>query len=88
MSLYARGFGPPALAVECAVGFMKAGATLLISEPPVRRRWQSLLFPGLELSFSAAFEGLAALTLVGDAGSSPYPRNIKAMRRAPLFELE
>lgn len=82
-----RGFGPPALTVECALGFIKPGGTILISEPPARRPWLNLALPGLELRFSAAFEGLAALTVAGNTLASSYPRNIKAMRRAPLFDL-
>ncbi len=82
-----RGFGPPALTVECALGFIRPGGTILISEPPTRRPWHDLSLPGLEVHFSPEFQGLAALTVAGNPLTTPYPRNIKAMRRSPLFEL-
>jgi len=30
----ARSFGPPAVTAECAVGFLRLGARLVVSEPP------------------------------------------------------
>ncbi len=82
-----RGFGPPALTVECALGFLKDGGTVLISEPPARRPWRDLAASGLDLLFSDQHEGLAALTLSGVSSTTALPRNIKSMRRDPLFEL-
>jgi 16S rRNA (guanine527-N7)-methyltransferase len=38
----ARSFGPPAVTAECAVGFLRAGGALVVTEPPsseVEARW-------------------------------------------------
>ena len=38
----ARSFGPPAVTAECAVGFLRLGGHLVVSEPPAkaeRPRW-------------------------------------------------
>ncbi|MDA3038440.1 MAG: class I SAM-dependent methyltransferase [Actinomycetota bacterium] len=83
-----RGFGPPALTVECGLGFVKDGGVLLVSEPPSRRPWADLSLRGVDLRYSPEYIGLAALTVVGDTTATPYPRNIKSMRREPLFALE
>lgn len=50
----ARSFGPPAVTAECAVGFLRVGGHLVVSEPPggdaMDRRWPA---EGLEtLGFS------------------------------------
>jgi 16S rRNA (guanine527-N7)-methyltransferase len=51
----ARSFGPPPVTAECAVGFLRAGGRLVVTEPPdseVEHRWPSI---GLaELGFRAA----------------------------------
>ena len=43
----ARSFGPPAVTAECAVGFLRTGGLLVVSEPPTGSadRWDP---PGLE----------------------------------------
>jgi 16S rRNA (guanine527-N7)-methyltransferase len=50
----ARSFGPPATTAECAVGFLRAGGHLVVTEPPdreARARWD---VAGLaELGFAA-----------------------------------
>jgi 16S rRNA (guanine527-N7)-methyltransferase len=60
----ARGFGPPAVTAECAVGFLGIGGRLVVTEPPGEpqgRRWPA--------------EGLAALGLRGpDIRGEPGPR--------------
>src|SRR5205085_6392124 len=34
-AVVARSFGPPAVTAECAVGFLRPGGRLVVSEPPV-----------------------------------------------------
>jgi hypothetical protein len=83
-----RGFGPPALTLECAVAFVKDGGRILISEPPSRRLWPSLDLDGLRVDYSAAHPGLAAFSITGDPRASKYPRALRTMRRSPLFEFD
>lgn len=60
----ARGFGPPAVTAECAVGFLRPGGHLVVTEPPGEpegSRWPA--------------EGLAALGLHGpEVRGEPGPR--------------
>lgn len=83
-----RGFGPPALTLECAVAFVKDGGRILISEPPARRPWPSLDLDGLRVDYSATHPGLAAFSIAGDAAASRYPRALRTMRRSPLFDID
>ena len=54
-AVVARSFGPPAVTAECAVGFLRVGGQLVVSEPPgdtLAHRWPP---DGLEaLGFSPA----------------------------------
>jgi 16S rRNA (guanine527-N7)-methyltransferase len=48
----ARSFGPPAVTAECAVGFLRAGGDLVVTEPPeaeVETRWSVAGLAGLGL---------------------------------------
>ena len=58
-AVVARSFGPPAVTAECAVGFLRSGGRLVVSEPPAggdpARRWPP---DGLaDLGFRAAVPG-------------------------------
>ncbi|HEV3363138.1 MAG TPA: RsmG family class I SAM-dependent methyltransferase [Acidimicrobiia bacterium] len=39
-AVVARSFGPPAVTAECAVGFLRPGAALVVSEPPGDEAWE------------------------------------------------
>jgi hypothetical protein len=48
-----RSFGPPAVTAECAVGFLRVGGHLVVSEPPgetLPRRWPANGLEGLGFS--------------------------------------
>jgi 16S rRNA (guanine527-N7)-methyltransferase len=86
----ARGFGPPALTAECAIGFLRVGGYLIVSEPPDSDgdRWARLGRTGLGLSFegvqrSGAF-GYAVIR--HSARANPiYPRTGSVLVKKPLF---
>ncbi len=87
----ARAFGPPAPTAECAVGFLRPGGRLVVSEPPgpsVPSRWPA---DGLaELGFgSAEFQagegtGVAVLTL-REGPRDRWPRRVGVPAKRPLW---
>lgn len=78
-----RGFGPPAVTIECAAGFVADGGRLLISEPPVRRRWNNDILASIGLRHVATIDGVARFDRVGPTPQAT-PRTSKQMQRAPL----
>lgn len=86
-AVVARGFGPPAITLECAAPLLVADGRIVVSEPPTRRRWpaEGLAELGLvarETSYQgvAVFERTAAL-------DDRYPRRAKELQRQPLFDV-
>jgi 16S rRNA (guanine527-N7)-methyltransferase len=87
----ARSFGPPAVTAECAVGFVRAGGALVVTEPPdsqVESRWDS---GGLaELGFGApeplreGATGAVRLRLPG-AVDDRWPRRDGVPAKRPLW---
>ena len=85
----ARGFGPPALAAECAARFLCQDGHLLVSEPPdsTGERWAGLKDTDLGLSFIRVHEcAIGSIAVIRKSGATPsrYPRRGPALRR-PLF---
>jgi 16S rRNA (guanine527-N7)-methyltransferase len=72
----ARGFGPPAVTAECAVGFLRPGARLAVSEPPESRgdRWPADGLARLGLGPAEVRHIGAATVAVMRLGESPDPR--------------
>ncbi|HEV2308951.1 MAG TPA: RsmG family class I SAM-dependent methyltransferase [Acidimicrobiia bacterium] len=70
----ARAFGPPAVTAECAVGFLRPGGRVAVSEPPGGdpSRWPA--------------EGLARLGLVGPEILAGPEASIAVLRRADALE--
>jgi 16S rRNA (guanine527-N7)-methyltransferase len=86
----ARLFGPPAVTAECAVGFLRPGGRLAVSEPPGSRggRWEASGIAKLGLSgpMTREADGVTAamLKLNGPlADRWPRPTGIPAKR--PLW---
>ena len=87
----ARAFGGPATTAECAVGFLRAGARLMVSEPPGEadpKRWPEaglgelgLLGPELRRAEGA---GIALFTAGGPPGER-WPRRVGVPGRRPLW---
>jgi 16S rRNA (guanine527-N7)-methyltransferase len=86
----ARGFGSPAVAAECAAGFLAPGGRLVVSEPPesTGSRWPSAALGELGLGPAAVVEGggfrYAVLDQVGDCPPR-YPRRVGIPGKRPLF---
>lgn len=78
-----RGFGPPALTIECSAGFLADGGRLLISEPPDRRQWDNDTLEGIGLRHAETRNGVAMFRRTG-AIPITVPRAIKRMQRQPL----
>lgn len=78
-----RGFGPPALTIECSAGFLGLGGRLLISEPPDRRQWNNEVLESIGLAHAETSDGVAMFVRVGSIPDT-VPRAIKRMQGTPL----
>lgn len=90
----ARSFGPPPVTAECAVGFLRPGGTLVVTEPPEtdeperEARWD---VTGLaELGFGPAVpiragEAGAVRLVVSGAVSDRWPRRDGMPAKRPLW---
>jgi 16S rRNA (guanine527-N7)-methyltransferase len=69
-----RSFGPPAVTAECAVGFLRPGGEILVSEPPEpdSDRWPA--------------EGLARLGLVAEPVVEAAPAHLVRLRAVAPVE--
>ncbi len=79
-----RGFGPPALTVECGAGYLRQGGRLLISEPPEARVWPVEGLDRLGLSMVPSAGEIAVFQLDREIPAE-IPRTFKQMRDSPLF---
>jgi 16S rRNA (guanine527-N7)-methyltransferase len=85
-----RSFGPPAVTAECAVGFLRPGGEILVSEPPEPdfQRWPADGLARLGLSAEAVPEALPAhLVRLRVAGpvEERWPRRVGIPRKRPLW---
>jgi 16S rRNA (guanine527-N7)-methyltransferase len=78
-----RGFGPPAITLECSAGYVAEGGQVLISEPPVRREWNNAELESVGLRHASTSDGVAEFRRVGPIPSGT-PRTAKQMQRRPL----
>lgn len=85
----ARSFGAPAVTGECAVGFLKRGGRLLVSEPPTSPdRWprEQLALIGLAPGRSFSFATATIRELIRlDTPIDGVPRAVGVPARHPLF---
>jgi 16S rRNA (guanine527-N7)-methyltransferase len=86
----ARSFGPPAVTAECAVGFLRAGGTVLVSEPPEANpdRWPPDGLARLGLLAATVVEvapaHLMRLRLI-EPLDPRWPRRVGIPRKRPLW---
>jgi 16S rRNA (guanine527-N7)-methyltransferase len=88
----ARGFGGPAVTAECAVGFLRSGGRLIVSEPPGEERpsrWPAEGLAALGLrgpALQGREEGprFAVLRLAEEA-SERWPRRVGVPAKRPLW---
>ena len=85
----ARSFGPPSVTAECAVGFLRAGGRLVVSEPPEEEgpRWPA---DGLDvLGFGPPVRGggpeASFVTLEKIRSSERWPRRVGVPAKRPLW---
>jgi 16S rRNA (guanine527-N7)-methyltransferase len=88
-AVVARSFGPPAVTAECAVGFLRLGARLVVSEPPDRdtSRWPP---DGLDtLGFGPAGRGggpeTSFVTLEKIRAEDRWPRRVGVPAKRPQW---
>ena len=86
----ARSFGPPAVAAECGVRFLKVGGLMIVSEPPNDEddsRWPADelgrlgLKPVERIRMGAAYQVLEKIRSTPDT----YPRQSGTPKKQPLF---
>ncbi len=87
----ARSFGRPAVTAECAVGLLRSGGRLVVSEPPAAdtaARWPAEPLAALGLGTAQAVEAGAAhfvrLERVGEP-SERWPRRTGVPGKRPLW---
>ena len=93
-AVVARSFGPPAVTAECAVGFLRPGGRLVVSEPPgdeepdrATARWP---VPGLEgLGFAppvaGAGPGASFVVLEKTRCDDRWPRRVGVPAKRPAW---
>ena len=87
--MVARSFGPPAVTAECAVGFLRPAARLVVSEPPGEEasRWPA---EGLEqLGFGPLWRrsepGGSFVVLEKLGNDDRWPRRVGIPAKRPLW---
>ncbi|HEV8623656.1 MAG TPA: RsmG family class I SAM-dependent methyltransferase [Acidimicrobiia bacterium] len=93
-AVVARSFGPPAVTAECAVGFLRTGGRLVVSEPPgdeepqrAAARWP---IPGLEqLGFTPPVagggQGGSFVVLEKAKSDDRWPRRVGVPAKRPVW---
>lgn len=88
----ARSFGPPAVTAECAVGFLRVGGHLVVSEPPehdsLARRWPANGLEGLGLSPAVPCWGESDATfarMVKTRADDRWPRRVGIPAKRPWW---
>ena len=89
-AVVARSFGPPPVTAECAVGFLRPGGRLVVSEPPEEEggpRWPA---DGLDvLGFGPPVRGggpeASFVTLEKIRSSERWPRRVGVPAKRPLW---
>jgi len=95
-AVVARSFGPPAVTAECAVGFLRIGGRLVVSEPPggeerdgATARWP---VPGLEdLGYAppaaGGGSGASFVVLEKTRRDDRWPRRVGVPAKRPVWTL-
>lgn len=85
----ARSFGPPALTAECAVGFLRLGGALVVSEPPdAPDRWpaEGLDALGLGAADRCGEAGAGFVRLVRERIDDRWPRRVGIPAKRPAWD--
>ena len=90
----ARSFGPPAVTAECAVGFLRSGGRLVVSEPPgdaegdgAADRWprSGLEELGYAPPVPASVPGASFVVLEKTRGDDRWPRRVGIPAKRPVW---
>jgi 16S rRNA (guanine527-N7)-methyltransferase len=93
-AVVARSFGPPAVTAECAVGFLRPGGRLLVSEPPGEElgpvascRWprEGLDDLGLGAPVSGGSPAGSFVVMEKLRGDDRWPRRVGIPAKRPLW---
>lgn len=95
-AVVARSFGPPAVTAECAVGFLRPGGRLVVSEPPGEElgaaslggfRWPQSDLDDLGLGHPVPGGGPAGSFVVMEKlrGDERWPRRVGIPAKRPLW---
>jgi 16S rRNA (guanine527-N7)-methyltransferase len=90
-AVVARSFGPPPVTAECAVGFLRVGGSLIVTEPPGERHQERWPAEGLEaLGFGPALRhGTPEATFVSMEklrSDDRWPRRTGIPAKRPLWK--
>ena len=94
-AVVARSFGPPPVTAECAVGFVRTGGRLVVSEPPGDEeradadRWPHSGLEELGLSPPAAGGGPGAsfVLMEKERSDDRWPRRVGIPAKRPLWAI-
>lgn len=85
----ARSFGPPPVVAECAVGFLRTGGLLLVSEPPILDpdRWPADRLGQLGLRLLARLTDPASIVCLelSEEVCPRFPRRVGVPKKRPLW---
>ena len=70
-SAIARGFGPPEFTLRAAVGCVRPGGVIVISEPPSEDRWDPKLLSELDVFKTPSDQRVVRFTVGTQASDSP-----------------
>ena len=87
-AVVARSFGSPAVTAECAVGFLRPGGSLVVSEPPeAGSRWPPGELAGLGLAPAVACGtgGFSFVRLDKVRADDRWPRRVGIPAKRPRF---
>jgi 16S rRNA (guanine527-N7)-methyltransferase len=85
----ARSFGPPAVTAECAVGFLRLGGRLVVSEPPEDspQRWPESGLSALGLAMVAPATAAHRYAVIERSGGldDRFPRRVGVPGKRPIW---
>jgi len=91
-AVVARSFGPPAVTAECAVGFLRVGGRLVVSEPPADEAGDGVRWPVgplADLGFGppepGAAPGASFVVLEKADTDERWPRRVGVPAKRPLW---
>jgi 16S rRNA (guanine527-N7)-methyltransferase len=87
-AVIARSFGPPAVTAECAVGFLRVGGHLVVSEPPTHEeRWPAEGLDALGLAVAVPHVTPEATFVVMEKfrADDRWPRRVGVPAKRPLW---